>query len=245
VASHRPRSLRVALAGVLAAALAVVLVPASGQAAPQPTLDQVKARLADLNLAAEVAQEKLNQTQVQVAAAQRNLAQLNARVASSQALVSAAQLQVGELASAAYRAGGMDQTLQLLLADNPSQFLEQLTALDSVARQQGDVLRTAAVAEQRLSQDKLAAGQQLAALRQLYSAASADYAQVQAAQNKATALINSLEAAQRAALAKAQAQAVAEAKAQAAAALAAAQAAAANARAQAAPQLPAAPPRAS
>ena len=40
--------------------------------------------------------------------------------------------QVGRLASAAYRSGGIDQTLELLLADDPAQFLEQMTALDSV-----------------------------------------------------------------------------------------------------------------
>ena len=49
---------------------------------------------------------------------------------------------------------------KLLLADNPSQFLEQITALDGVSRHQGEVLRTAAVAEQRLAQDKIAAAQQ-------------------------------------------------------------------------------------
>jgi cell wall-associated NlpC family hydrolase len=197
----------------LVAGVAVGLVPRAGLAAPPPTLDQVRAQLAALSAQAEVAQEQLLATQVAVAAGQRALAQVNARVARSQAVVDAAGLQVGRLASAAYRAGGVDQTLELLLADSPAQFLEQMTALDSVTRHQSDVLRAAAVAQQRLGQDKLAAAQQLKALRGLYAAAAAENLRAQAAKAKVTALFNSLAASQKAALLKAQADASAAARA--------------------------------
>jgi len=200
VASTRNRSLRLMVVPALVAAVAIVLVPNAGQATPKPTLDQVKSQLASLAAQGEVAQERLNSAQVSLAAGQRTLAQINTRVARSQALVDAAQTQVGRLASAAYRSGGVDQTLQLLLADNPSQFLEQASALDGISRHQGDVLRAAAVASQRLSQDKLAASQQVAALQKLRNQAAASYAQVQSAQQRMQNLINSLEASQRRAL---------------------------------------------
>jgi cell wall-associated NlpC family hydrolase len=200
VASTRARTARLAIVSTVAAVLALTLMPQSGQAAPQATLDQVKAQLASLDQQAEVAQENLNSTRVKLAAGNRALAQINARVARSQAVVDAAQLQVGRLASAAYRNGGFDETLQLLLADNPTQFLEQMSALDSVSRHQSDTLRTAAVAQQRLAQDKLAAKQQQAALAKLYQAAKAEYAAVDAAQAKVQALFNSLSAAQQAAI---------------------------------------------
>ena len=174
MASTRTRTTRLAIVSTVSAVLALTLLPQSGQAAPQPTLDQVKAQLASLDQQAEVAQENLNETWVKVAAAQRTLAQVKARVARSQAVVDAAQVQVGRLASAAYRNGGFDETLQLLLAENPTQFLEQMSALDSVSRHQSDMLRAAAVAEQRLAQDKLTAKQQLAAITKLYKAAKAD-----------------------------------------------------------------------
>ncbi|MFI5100044.1 MAG: NlpC/P60 family protein, partial [Actinomycetes bacterium] len=194
-------------------------------------LDQVRAQLAALDAQGEVAQEQLNQTQVQMAAAQRSLAQVRARVVRSQAQVDAAQARVGVLASAAYRSGGVDQTLELLLADNPSQFLEQMTVLDQVSSQQSQVLRAAAVAEQRLAQDKLAAAQQVKVWQGLNAQAVAHRAAVQAAQDKASALVASLTAAQAAAL-QAQADAArAAAKAAAAAALARAQAEAAAAAA--------------
>jgi cell wall-associated NlpC family hydrolase len=234
VAPIRSRALGIAVVPLVLALLAVVLVPQSGQASPKPPIDQVKAQLDALNAQAEVAQENLNQTRVQVAAGQRTLAQLEARVARSQVVATEARSRVGRLAAAAYRSGGVDQTVQLLLADDPTRFLEQVSALDTVTRHQSDLLRAAAVAEQRLAQDKLAAAQQLAALHALHAAAARSYAQVQTARDKATALLASLEAAQRAALAKAEAQARARAQAQAAAALAQARAAAARSRAAAA-----------
>jgi peptidoglycan DL-endopeptidase CwlO len=200
VASTRARTTRLAIVSTVAAVLALALLPQSGQAAPKPTLDQVKAQLAALDQQAEVAQENLNETWVKVAAAQRTLAQVQARVARSQAVVDAAQLQVGRLASAAYRNGGFDETLQLLLADNPTQFLEQMSALDSVSRHQSDLLRAAAVAEQRLAQDKLTAKQQLAAITKLYQAAKAESDAVAAAKAKTLALFNSLSAAEQAAI---------------------------------------------
>ena len=201
MASTRARTTRLAIVSIVAAVLALTLLPQSGQAAPQPTLDQVKAQLAALDQQAEVAQEKLNETWVKVAAAQRTLAQVQARVARSQAVVDAAQRQVGRLASAAYRNGGVDETLQLLLADNPTQFLEQMSALDSVSRHQSDMLRAAAVAEQRLAQDKLTAKQQLAARSpSCYKAAKADADAVAAAQAKTQAVFASLTAAQQAAI---------------------------------------------
>ncbi len=194
------RLVRVLLVSVVVAGLGAVLVPQSGSAAPRPTLDQVRAQLAALGAQGEVAQEQLNQTRVALAAGQRVLTQVNARVARSQALVDAAQAQVGVLASAAYRSGGVDQTLELLLADNPTQFLEQMTALDQVSSRQTQVLRAAAVAQQRLAQDKLAAAQQVKQLRKLYAAATAQAKAVQAAQDKLSALLASLTAAQQAAL---------------------------------------------
>jgi peptidoglycan DL-endopeptidase CwlO len=198
VATTRTRTLRLAVVPVVAAAIALVLVPQTGQAQPQPTVAQVQAELATLGTQGEVAQENLNTAGVALAAGQRSLAQLQARVFASQSVVDSARLQVGRLASAAYRAGGVDQTLQLILADNPAQFLEQATALDGVARQQGDVLRAAAVAEQRLSQDKLAASQQVTALSKIQKGAEADYAQVAAAKRQYQDLLNSLQASARA-----------------------------------------------
>jgi peptidoglycan DL-endopeptidase CwlO len=231
VASHRVRPVRTALAGVLVAALAagaVAVVSAPGLAAPKPTLAQVQAQLNSLNNQAEVAQEKANQTQIAVASAVQVLAGARAKVAASQARLAAARSQVGQLASALYRGGSMDPSMQLFLADDPAQYLEQMSALAGVQSRQTNILRIAAGAQLRLAQDERAVSQQLDIVRALNDAAAADYAQVKAAAASEAALLSSLQAAQRAALLRAAAlarqQAIAQAK---ALALAQAQAAAA------------------
>jgi peptidoglycan DL-endopeptidase CwlO len=227
-ARHRSWGRRhlVGLSVLALATLTTAALPQSGMAAPAPTLDQVKAQLADLATQAEVAQERLNQARVDIAAGQRVLAEKQARVSRSQARVAALQVGVDRIASQQYRSGGFDPTVQALLADNPNKFLEQLAAVDLVSQHQADLLRTASVASQRLAQDKLAAAQQVDRLRALYTQAALDYQQVRAAQTKAAALFDSLQAAQRAAILQARAQARAQALAAARAALAQAQAAA-------------------
>jgi len=234
------RPLRRTLIAVVAAAVAIALVPQSGQAAPKLTLAQVKAELDSLNNQAEVASEKWNKTQIDVVTAQQHLGVARARVDASKAVLAAAQAQVGQLASALYRGGSLDPSVQLFLADNPTQYLQQVSALAGVATRQTNILRLAATAKLRLDSDQVAVSQELSAVRALNSAAAADYAQITAAAASTTRLLNSLEAAQRAALLKAQAQAKAAAIAAAQRALlaaqqqAAAQAAAARAAALAA-----------
>jgi len=240
LATNRKRPLRRTLIAVVAAAVAIALVPQSGQAAPKLTLAQVKAELDSLNNQAEVASEKWNKTQIDVVTAQQHLGVARARVDASKAVLAAAQAQVGQLASALYRGGSLDPSVQLFLADNPTQYLQQVSALAGVATRQTNILRLAATAKLRLDSDQVAVSQELSAVRALNSAAAADYAQITAAAASTTRLLNSLEAAQRAALLKAQAQAKAAAVAAAQRALlaaqqqAAAQAAAARAAALAA-----------
>ena len=73
-----------------------------------PSLDEVKAQLADLATQAEVGQARLNQVRVDIAAAQRVLAQQQAKVARPQALVSASQVRWTDRVRG-YRSGGVDR----------------------------------------------------------------------------------------------------------------------------------------
>jgi cell wall-associated NlpC family hydrolase len=234
------RPLRRTLIAVVAAAVGIALVPQSGQAAPKPTLAQVKAELDALNNQAEVASEKWNKTQLDMVTAEQNVSIARVRVDASKARLAAAQAQVGQFASALYRGGNLDPSVQLFLADNPTQYLQQVSALAGVATRETNILSMAATAKLRLDSDQLAVTQQLAAVQALDNAAAADYAQIIAAQASETSLLNSLQAAQRAALLKAQAEARAAAVAAARLALLQAQQAAARAVAAQATQAAAA-----
>ena len=201
----RPRFrlvLSVALSVAVALSLVVVVLPQAGQAAPQLTLDQVRAELAVLNTQAETAQETLNQTQVDLVAAGRSLESAQATAGRAQGQLDAAQAQVGRLASALYRSGGMDQSVQVFFATNPTQYLENESILAGVSARQADVLRLASTARQRLDQAVLGVNQHLQAVSALHDAAAAASTKVNAALAQETALLASLQAAQRAELAR-------------------------------------------
>jgi peptidoglycan DL-endopeptidase CwlO len=205
VATYRSRTTRLVTVAASATLLAVAVLPGVGQAQPRLTLAQVEAQVNALQNQAEAAQEAANAAQLQLAAGQRQLSTLNAQVAKAQAALASAQRSIGAFASAAYRSGGIDQTLQLLFADNPSQFLAQASELNGLSQHESDVMLTVATAEGRLAQAKLAASQEVTHLRQIRDQAAKHESQVRALFRQAENLLNSLQAAQRAQLARQQA----------------------------------------
>ena len=203
--ARRPRFTRLpfartSLAVLCAAVVAVALLPSAGQAAPRLTLAQVQARMDQLNVEAENAQEAANTAVVAAAAAQRKLDQANASLKQAQAAMSDAQRLVGQLAAAAYRNGGVDVTLQLLVADDPTQFVAQASAMEGVDRHQAEVMRAAVAGQQRLAQAKLVVQQQLDQLNALKAQALANQREVQAKSDEMKALLGSLQDSQRKAL---------------------------------------------
>lgn len=215
------RAVRTIAALAVAAGLIVTLIPSSSYADPQPTLAQVEARLNDLQNQAEAANEAALGAKVALSQGQLKLNQINARVKTGEAALAALRGSIGELASAAYRSGGLDQTLQLLLSNNASDFLAQAAVLDGLSRHQTDVLRMQSTAAQRLAQDKLAAAQQVGILQQLRDKATKEQAIVAQKVAAQQQLLNSLQAKLRAELAARQAASRAAAAAAAAAARAA------------------------
>ena len=215
------RVVRTIAALAVAAGLVVTFIPSSSYADPQPTLAQVEARLNDLQNQAEAANEAALGAKVALAQGQLKLNQINARVKTGEAALAALRGSIGELASAAYRSGGLDQTLQLLLSNNASDFLAQASVLDGLSRHQADVLRMQSTAAQRLAQDKLAAAQQVGILQQLRDKATKEQAVVEQKVAAQQQLLNSLQAKVRAELAARQTAARAAAAAAAAAARAA------------------------
>ena len=63
---------------------------------------------------------------------------------------------VDDLARATYTSGGIDTSLQVLLAEDPTEFLAQAAALDQVAQSQASSLRRTQTARLRLAQSEAA-----------------------------------------------------------------------------------------
>lgn len=169
----RARRLAAPLVFSLSVAVAVTMLPSAAHADPSRSIAEVQAQVEALEHKAEIANEAYLDARGKADEAERTLAGLNDQIAAREAELAKLKASVGGLAATAYRGGGLDNTMQLLLADDPARFLSQASALDGVARHQGEVLRRVGVAKQQLSNDKIAAAAQqesLAALEQQMAA---------------------------------------------------------------------------
>lgn len=208
----RARSSRAAR---IVAPLAVVAVVATGlglgggsaaTAAPTKTIAQVEAEIAALENDAANAAELWNEARQRQSDVAVKIAQLKVKIAAAEKQYGRVVGAVDAMARSAYATGGIDPSLQALLADDPQQFLEQTAALDQVARSQGTSLRRTAAARLALAQlQAQLAQQQIAAQAAAHDAANQKAAvddKIAAAQR----LLASLKADERAKLAALQAQ---------------------------------------
>jgi cell wall-associated NlpC family hydrolase len=148
VAAHRkPRQLpvggntaRTAATLALAGAATATAFDGTGQAAPELTPAQVKAKVDKLYQEAEVATEKYNGAKEKADAADRRLGQLRDEAARKEEQLNSARDALGSIAAAQYREGGFDPALRLALSSDPDRFLDHA----ALAERTGD-RRSAAV----------------------------------------------------------------------------------------------------
>jgi len=147
--------------------MAVVLTVSAGLAGapavvadPGADIAAVQAQIEDLQTQAEMAAEQLNGARVRLARIQDKQTASKAKAAKARESLVAQARELGVLASVAYRSGGLDATVQLLLADNPADFLQQSAALDIVARGQNAMLRRTASSRLSLAQANATLAQQ-------------------------------------------------------------------------------------
>lgn len=189
-----------ALAATTAVLVAGGVLSGSASAEPRPTVEQVESRVAALGEQVEQAAERYNDARVEIAAVAKSLAKLKDRLAATEAKLADAQRAVDTFASATYRAGGIDPTVQLLLSKDPDAFLRRASSLKEVSRQQAAVLLQMSTARARMGQDKLAVSQQLARQREAQAELEAQKKQAEAKLAEAERLLGSLNAEDRARL---------------------------------------------
>ena len=144
-------SVRRAVLAAGVGALIVSGVAPAAQAAPRD-LQQVRNQVRDLQAQAESATERYNEAQVRLSDIQSDLDSLERKVTREKRNLGEISAAVDELARSAYTSGGVDTSLQVLLADDPNEFLAQAAALDQVAMSQASSLRKTQTARLRLAQ---------------------------------------------------------------------------------------------
>jgi cell wall-associated NlpC family hydrolase len=201
------RERRVRMARIVAplAALAVVLsgvvlsgAPAS--AAPTKTIEQVQAEIDALEQDAANAAEAWNEARVRQVAIERKISTLTVRIAAAKAAYGRVSGAIDDMARAAYATGGIEPSLQALLAEDPQSFLDQSAALDQVARSQGTSLRRTASARLALAQLEAQLTQQQTAATAASADAAAQKKLVREKIAQAEAVLASLKAEERRAL---------------------------------------------
>ncbi|MEU5596492.1 NlpC/P60 family protein [Streptomyces sp. NPDC020298] len=115
---------RTAVTIALAGAATATGFDGTGHAAPQLTPAEVRAKVDKLYQEAEVATEKYNSAQEKATTAQRRLNTLRDQAARKQEKLNSARDALGSVATAQYRTGGIDPALQLMLSDDPDQYLD-------------------------------------------------------------------------------------------------------------------------
>src|SRR2546421_365599 len=118
------------------AAAAVALASQAANADPKPTKDQVKSQVEELYQQAEDATNKYDAAQEQQSALQKQVDALQNQMAREQARMNKLADQFGLFASAQYRTGGIDPSMQLFLSSSPNDYLEKASALQQMSSTQ-------------------------------------------------------------------------------------------------------------
>ncbi|MFE7973097.1 NlpC/P60 family protein [Streptomyces shenzhenensis] len=197
-----PSRARIATLGM--AAGAVSLLPTQSQAAPKPTVDEVRKEVAELYEEATAPTEEYNGVLARQKKLQAEVDAAQDRLAGKQQEINELREQIGPLAAAQYRNGGVDPTLQLFLSGDPDDYLEQAETLGRTTDRQAAALRAFQSKQRELAQERAAAGRRLEDLQEARTKAKEKKDEVQAKLTKARKLLNSLTAAQRAEMAAAQ-----------------------------------------
>jgi peptidoglycan DL-endopeptidase CwlO len=121
---------------------AVVGVPGSTSAEPTRNINEVRQRVDALYHRAEVITERANALETDMAAMNRRVRTLTGNVTRQHRRVDAMRDQIGQFAAAEYRSGGrLDATVQVFVADNPDDYLAQMSTVKALSSQQADLLR--------------------------------------------------------------------------------------------------------
>ena len=190
------RALSLAIASALSITT-IALVPSTGSADPNVSIEEVQQRVDDLYHQGEEATERAHDISLQVQDARRSLVRLRADIRQQEREFEGLRETLAHAAADMYASGGIDPSMQMMLASNPDDFLLQAQSLDQVLRSQDADLRRAEVAQLQLAQDNARADQELAELRDLQAQAKKERDAANAKLAQAEQLLSRLKAEER------------------------------------------------
>ncbi|MFM8894323.1 MAG: coiled-coil domain-containing protein, partial [Actinomycetales bacterium] len=140
--------------------LAAFLWPGFGAppvaALPSRDLDQVRNQVLDLEMQAGAAHERAEQAKLRLRDVQGDLKVMQDRLKRKRQAVREVRQTLDGIARSIYISGSIDPTLQLLLADDPAEFLSLGAVVQLLAKSQLDVLRGYRTKQLQLAQAEAA-----------------------------------------------------------------------------------------
>jgi cell wall-associated NlpC family hydrolase len=164
---------------------------------PQKKIDEVAKQVEALEHKAEESAELSNELTDKKDASGRRLEKLKADTKRQLQKVAALRSHIGQRAAADYRTGGMDTTVQLLLAKNPDDFLAQMTTAQALAGQQGDALTQLKAEQKRLVERQALEQAELSRFKQAEAGAAAKMKEANDRLAASRAVLKQLNAAER------------------------------------------------
>ncbi|ARP69836.1 hypothetical protein LK07_08670 [Streptomyces pluripotens] len=199
MASHRrpkqPSRTRVTVL-TTAAAAAVAFSANAANAAPSEKLskDEVKAKVDKLYEQTEQATEKFDGAKEKQQKLQKEISTIQDNVARGQQELNKLRDGLGSLATAQYRSGGIDPSVQLFLSSNPDDYLDKASTLDQLSSQQVDALKKIQDKQRELAQERAEAADKLKDLSATRTELEAKKKEVQSKLAAAQKLLNTLTA---------------------------------------------------
>jgi cell wall-associated NlpC family hydrolase len=179
------------------AAAAVALTSQGAQAAPKPTKSEVKAKVDKLYEDAGLATDKYNGAKEKQKKLEKEIGDLQDKVARGQEDLNELRSGLGSMASAQYRSGGIDPSVQLFLSADPDDFLDKASTLDQLSGQQVEGLKKIQEKQRSLAQERQEAADKLKDLADTRTELGKKKQQVQSKLSAAQKLLNTLTAAER------------------------------------------------
>ncbi|MDX2599165.1 NlpC/P60 family protein [Streptomyces caniscabiei] len=205
MASHRrPKQPSRARVTVLtsAAAAAVALTSQAANAAPaeKPSKDDVQAKVHKLYEDAGRATDKLNGAEEKQEKLEKEISTIQDNVAKGQEELNELREGIGLAASAQYRSGGIDSSIQLFLSADPDDYLDKAATLDQLTSQQVEALKKIQEKQRALAQQRQEATEKLEDLADTRETLADKKKEVQSKLAAAQKLLNTLTAEEKAAL---------------------------------------------
>ena len=193
---HGRKRLATTLTGMVA--LGVVLVPAPSQA--EPDIDDVRAKVDRLYHEGEVATERFHDAKVKFDDLKKDLGALKADEKAQAAKVTEIQGSVDQAVTSQYEGQMLSAAGELVLSDDPREFLTEMTTVDAYNGTQAGVMQEYAVEVEALEIRREAVAERAAELAKTKKVLAEEKSEADAKLAEAKEVLSELEAEERAAL---------------------------------------------